>query len=51
MNPVHRLAKVIEDADQGRFLNPTAVENHAPLWRSGLEAVVAFTAARRLLSR
>jgi hypothetical protein len=44
MNPVHRLAKVIEDADQGRFPKPDGGWSRAPLWRSGLEAVVAFTA-------
>ncbi len=44
MNPVHRLAKVIEDADQGRFPKPDGGWSRAPRWRSGLEAVVAFTA-------
>lgn len=44
MSPVHPLAKVIEDAERGRFPNPDGGWSRAPQWRLGLEAVVAFTA-------
>ena len=44
MSPVHPLATVIEDAERGRFPKPDGGWSRAPVWRTGLEAVVAFTA-------
>jgi hypothetical protein len=44
MSAVHALARVIEEAERGRFPRPDGRWSRAPLWRPGLEAVVAFTA-------
>jgi GNAT superfamily N-acetyltransferase len=44
MSAVHPLARVIEEAERGRFPRPDGRWSRAPLWRPGLEAVVAFTA-------
>ena len=44
IGPVHPLATVIEEAERGRFPKPDGGWSRAPIWRSGLEAVVAFTA-------